>query len=296
MIFNIQRYSIHDGDGIRTIVFFKGCPLRCKWCSNPESQTYGPSLMYDLRKCKNFRDCIEISKSAITLDEGNLSIDRSKINNMEGLRDSCAARAMTVVGEDLSSHDLLAEIEKDIPFYQQSGGGVTLSGGEPLSQNGSISLLLDELKKNEIHISVETTLHVTWRQIERCLGKVNCFLVDLKHTDRFKFKEFTDGDLDLIMTNLVKLDKQGQNIIIRIPVIPGFNHTPEEMTGIIDLAASLQSVNEVHFIPYHTLGSEKYRMLGMDYPYSNHKGIADGEIKPYLELATLKGLNAKIGG
>ena len=296
MIFNIQRYSIHDGDGIRTIVFFKGCPLRCKWCSNPESQTYGPSLMYDQRKCKNFGDCIEIGKPAITIEEGSLSIDRSNISNIESLRDSCATRAITVVGEDLNSHDLLAEIAKDLPFYRQSGGGVTLSGGEPLSQNGSLSLFLNQLKKNKILISVETTLHVTWRQIERCLGKVDCFLVDLKHTDWFKFKEFTDGDLDLVMTNLEKLDKEGQNIVIRIPVVPGFNHTSDEMTGIIDLAASLQSVNEVHFIPYHTLGSEKYKMLGMDYPYSNHKGIADGEIEPYLERATLKGLNAKIGG
>lgn len=296
MIFNIQRYSIHDGDGVRTIIFFKGCPLRCKWCSNPEGQTYGPSLMYDQRKCKNFGDCIEIGNPAITIEKGNLSIDRSNISNMKELRDSCTTKALTVVGEEISSYDLLTEIEKDLPFYGQSGGGVTLSGGEPLSRNGSVSLFLDELKKYNIHISVETTLHVTWKQIERCLGKVDCFLVDLKHTDGFKFKEFTDGDLNLVMTNLEKLDKQGHKIIIRIPVIPGFNHTSEEMAGIIDMAASLQSVDEVHFIPYHTFGSEKYKMLGMDYPYSNYKGIVEGEVKPYLEMATLKGLNAKIGG
>lgn len=296
MIFNIQRYSIHDGEGIRTIVFFKGCPLRCKWCSNPESQTYGPSLMYDPRKCKNFGDCIETGTPAISIENGNLTIDRSSIDNIENLRDSCTTRAMTVVGEDLSSYDLLAEIEKDLPFYHQSDGGVTLSGGEPLSQNGSISDFIDELYKNKIHISVETTLHVTWKQIERCLGKVDCFLVDLKHTDRFKFKEYTNGDLDLVMTNLEKLDKLQQNIIIRIPVIPGFNHTSEEITGIINLAASLQSVDEVHFIPYHTLGSEKYKMLGMDYPYSAHKGIAEEDVLPYLEIAASKGLNAKIGG
>jgi len=296
MIFNIQRYSIHDGDGIRTIVFFKGCPLRCRWCSNPESQSFGPSLMYDQRNCKNFGDCIEIGSPAISIKEGNLSINRANINNTEAFRDICVSKALTVVGNDLSSYDLLEEIEKDLPFYQQSRGGVTLSGGEPLSQNGSISLFLDELKKNKIHVSVETTLHITWTQIERCLGKIDCFLVDLKHTDKSKFKEFTDGDLDLVLNNLEMLDKQGQNIIIRIPVIPGFNHSSEEMMGIIDMAASLQSVNEVHFIPYHTLGSEKYRMLGMDYPYNNHKGLSEEEIKPYLELAALKRLNAKVGG
>lgn len=296
MIFNIQRYSIHDGDGIRTIVFFKGCPLRCKWCSNPESQSYGLSLMYDQRNCKNFGDCVEIGRPAIKIKDGNLSINRSIFINKEALRDICAAKALTVVGNDLSSSDLLEEIEKDLPFYQQSGGGVTLSGGEPLSQNGSISLFLDELKKNKIHVSVETTLYVTWRQIERCLDKVDCFLVDLKHTDNSKFREFTDGELDLVLTNLKKLDKLDQNIIIRIPVIPGFNHTLREMKEIINMAASLRSVNEVNFIPYHTLGSEKYKMLGMDYPYRNYKSISDTELSPYLEFATLKGLNAKIGG
>ncbi len=296
MIFNIQRYSIHDGEGIRTIVFFKGCPLRCKWCSNPESQTYGPSLMYDQRICKNFGDCIQMGKPAISFENGGLSIDRANIKNKEDLRDICRSKAMTVIGEDLSALELLKEIEKDKPFYQESGGGVTLSGGEPLSQNGSVTYFLDELNKNKIHTSVETTLHVTWNQIERCLGKIDCFLVDLKHTEGSKFREYTEGDLELVITNLKKLDELKQNIIIRIPVIPGFNHTSKEMKGIINLAASLQSVQEIHFIPYHTLGTEKYKMLGMDNPYRSHKAVSDTELIPYMEFAKLKGFNAKIGG
>jgi pyruvate formate lyase activating enzyme len=128
------------------------------------------------------------------------------------------------------------------------------------------------------------------------LGKVDCFLVDLKHTEESKFREFTEGDLELVLTNLKRLDDLKENIIIRIPVIPGFNHTLKEMKEIINMAASLQSVDEVNFIPYHTLGSEKYKMLDMDYPYSNYKSISDAELSPYLEFATLKGLNAKIGG
>lgn len=296
MIFNIQRYSIHDGEGIRTIVFFKGCPLRCKWCSNPESQTYGLSLMYDHRICKNFGDCIQKGKPAIKFTNEGLSIDRANIKNKEEFRNICLSKALTVIGEDLSAVELLKEIEKDKLFYQQSGGGVTLSGGEPLSQNGSVTYFLDELKKNKIHTSVETTLHVTWNQIKRCLGRIDCFLVDLKHTEKSKFRDYTEGDLELVMTNLKKLNELREHIIIRIPVIPGFNHTLEEMKGIINLSASLQSVDEIHFIPYHTLGSEKYKMLGMDYPYSNHKAISDTELTPYLEFAKLKGLNAKIGG
>jgi pyruvate formate lyase activating enzyme len=237
-----------------------------------------------------------MGKPAISFENGDLSIDRANIKNKEDFRDICLSKAMTVIGEDLSAVELLKEIEKDKPFYQESGGGVTLSGGEPLSQNGSVTYFLDELNKNKIHTSVETTLHVTWNQIERSLGKVDCFLVDLKHTEGSKFREYTEGDLELVISNLKKLDELKQNIIIRIPVIPGFNHTLKEMKGIINLAASLQSVQEIHFIPYHTLGSEKYKMLGMDYPYSNYKGVSNTELTPYLEYAESKGLRAKIGG
>ena len=252
--------------------------------------------MYDQRICKNFGDCIQLGSPAISIENGDLSIHRSDIKNKEDFRDICLSKALTVIGDDLSAAELMKEIEKDKPFYQQSGGGVTLSGGEPLSQNGPVTLLLDELKKNKINTSVETTLHVTWKQIERCLGKVDSFLVDLKHTEESKFREFTDGDLDLVITNLKKLDELKENIIIRIPVIPDFNHTMKEMNRIIDLAASLQSVDEVHFIPYHSLGSEKYKMLGMEYQYNNHKTISEKELTPYLEYATNKGLKAKIGG
>lgn len=237
-----------------------------------------------------------MGEPAISLKNGGLSIDRTKIKNTEEFRDKCLTKALTVIGENLGAVELLKEIEKDKLFYQQSGGGVTLSGGEPLSQNGSVKFFLDELKKNNIHTSVETTLHVTWKQVERCLGKIDCFLVDLKHTNGSKFQEFTEGDLGLVMANLKKLDDLKEHIIIRVPVIPGFNHTLEEMKEIVKLVVSLQSVSEIHFIPYHTLGSEKYKMLGMDFQYSNYKAVSDSEITPYLEFANLKGLNAKIGG
>ena len=296
MIFNIQRYSIHDGEGIRTMVFYKGCPLRCQWCSNPESQSFGPSLMYDDRICKNFGDCIKHGKPAITLKKENISIDRSLLKQPEDLRDVCASKALTVTGNELSTAEIMDEIEKDLPFYHQSGGGVTLSGGEPLSQNDTISNLLNQIKRKKIHVSVETTLHVTWKQIERCLGSIDCFLVDLKHIDQQKFKQFTEGDLNLVLENLKKLDELNENIIIRIPVVPGFNHTEEEMFQIIDYVALLKSVKELHFIPFHNLGSEKYRLLGMDYPYQNYKTTSDSEIIPYLEYAKTKKLKTKIGG
>jgi pyruvate formate lyase activating enzyme len=296
MIFNIQRYSIHDGEGIRTIIFFKGCPLRCPWCSNPESQTYGPSLMYDQRLCKDFGDCLSKGEPAITTNNGTISIDRSIVKDAEMLREVCAANALTVVGKEMSIREIMDEIEKDIPFYHQSGGGVTLSGGEPLSQNGLLVPLMEKLNQQKVHLSVETSLHVTWKQIERCLKLVDCFMVDLKHVDKQKFNSITSGDADLVLDNLHKLNDLDQQIIIRIPVVPDFNHSEEEMIRIIDTVTVLKSVHEIHFIPYHTLGSEKYKMLGMDYSYKNHKNIQESEITPYLKYANSKGLKTKIGG
>jgi len=252
--------------------------------------------MYDQRVCRNFKDCIKTGNPAITPNNGNISINRSLIKNPEQLREVCVTKAMTVVGDNLTTTEIIDEIEKDLPFYKKSGGGVTLSGGEPLSQNGSISDLLTKVKEKQIHISVETSLHVTWKQIERCIGSVDCFMVDLKHIDKEKFRKYTDGALNLVLSNLKKLDDLNENIIIRIPVVPEFNHTKEEMYQIIDYIDSLKSVREVHFIPYHTWGAEKYIMLGMDNLYKDHRSISESEIIPYLEYAKTKGLITKIGG
>jgi len=296
MIFNIQRYSTHDGEGIRTIIFFKGCPLRCQWCSNPESQSSGPSLMYDRRICKNFGDCINTDPDAITPGSTGIHINRSAIPDPLKFRDRCLSRALTVSGENKSVEELLLEIDKDMPFYHQSNGGVTLSGGEPLSQGSGLIALLQELKKRNIDVSVETSLHVNWKKVERCLGLIGTYLVDLKHVNEEKFRFYTQGDLGLVLTNLRKLAENKENIIIRIPVIPGFNHTEHEMQNIIDFAANLTPVKEIHFIPYHTLGIEKYAMLGMDYVFESKKPVDPTELKGYTRYTQTKGLIIRIGG
>src|SRR5664279_2801110 len=162
MIFNIQRYSTHDGQGIRTMIFYKGCPLHCLWCSNPESQSYSYNLMYNRRLCKNFGECLKTGNNAVSLGEKGIEIDWKSINNAEIFRDICPSRAITVSGEEKSTEDILIEIEKDLPFYKRSGGGVTLSGGEPLSQGPELVQLLEELKKRDINVSIETSLHLSW--------------------------------------------------------------------------------------------------------------------------------------
>ena len=296
MIFNIQRFSTHDGDGIRTIIFYKGCPLRCRWCSNPESQSAGPSILYDRKICKRFGDCVKAGHHAVELNQNGIQINRSAIHDPEKFRNICLSRALTIVGEDKSVDELLQEIEKDIPFYHRSNGGVTLSGGEPLSQGPDLIILLKELKKRKIDVSVETSLHVNWMKIKKCLGLIGTYLVDLKHTDREKFRLYTQGNIELVLANLNKLVESHENIIIRIPVIPEFNHSDHEMKSIIDYVASLARVREIHFIPYHTLGIEKYTMLGIDYVFGPKKPLDHSELTGYMDYAQRKGFKTRIGG
>lgn len=296
MIFNIQRFSTHDGNGIRTIIFFKGCPLRCLWCCNPESQSFDHSLLYDASLCRSFGDCIKVDPGAITRKKNNgIQIDRAMLKNPLELKDICTAKALTLSGEVKSITQLMLEVEKDLPFYRE-GGGVTLSGGEPLSQDDDLLELLKALRNRAINVNVETSLHVGWERIQRCIGLVDTFLVDLKHTDGAKFKTFTKGDVDLVLQNLTKLAERDTDVVVRIPVIPGFNHTQTEMNRMVEFVTTLRGVAEIHFLPYHTFGVSKYGMLGMEYTFGHRGQVMESELASYVQVAQSKGLKTKIGG
>ncbi|HAQ17851.1 MAG TPA: glycyl-radical enzyme activating protein [Prolixibacteraceae bacterium] len=296
MIFNFQRFSTHDGPGIRTVIFYKGCPLHCDWCSNPESQAFGPSLMYDRKLCKSFGDCLKQESNYLSAGENGILIDWASVTKPEKLKDICASRALTVSGEEKSIGEILVEIEKDRSFFEQGDGGVTFSGGEPLSQGPELESLLEELYKLKIDVAIETSLYVSWENIERCLGRNINFLVDLKHTDSDKFERFTGGNAALVLSNIKKLAASRENIIIRVPVIPEFNHTFQEIKEIVDFTVSLKAVREIHFLPFHKLGSAKYEMLGMDYKYSGIRNLDVAEMAEYVVYAESVGLIAKIGG
>lgn len=305
MIFNIQRFSTHDGNGIRTMIFYKGCPLRCEWCCNPESQSFDFDILYDSRKCKSFGDCVATGVPGPVQTEEEKTqrfskrwrlLNPSALSNPAILRNVCLSRAIQVSGEEKSATELMLEIEKDLPFYEHSGGGVTLSGGEPLSQGPGLVELLVLLKDKNLDVAMETTLHVEWPAVKRCLGLIGTFLVDFKHTDPVKFTRFTGGNPGLVETNLKQLVEAKENIIARIPVIPGFNHTREEMERIIDYIHSLQRIREIHFLPYHTLGTEKYVLLGMDYVFENKKPVDEAGLTNYINYARNKGFTVKIGG
>lgn len=295
-IFNIQRFSTHDGVGIRTNIFFKGCPLNCPWCSNPESRSHNPNLLFDNRLCKKFGDCVKASSGAIYFEKDQLKINPKSKVDFEELRDVCATKALTVAGEKKSIESIFEHIEKDRSFYSNSKGGVTLTGGEPFAQNLELLDLVKELKAKEINVAVETSLHVPWHKIEPHVPLIDFWLADIKHVHPDKFKKFTGGNIALIMENFRKLDALGANIIARVPVIPGFNHTISEMRDIIDFASSLPTVKEIHFMPYHSLGESKYRLMGTNYQFIGSKKMGSEELSEITDYATLKNLKYRIGG
>jgi pyruvate formate lyase activating enzyme len=293
-VFNIQRYSLHDGAGIRTNIFFKGCPLQCAWCNNPESIDPFPSIMFDERICHAFGECVRAGNGLIALKDQKLIIDRENITDFSSLRNVCPSKALIVAGQEMSVSSIISEIEKDIPFYQMSGGGVTLTGGEPFAQDPDIKDLIIEMKARGIHVTVETSLHVTWETIEKYLDLIDVFLTDLKHLNEEKFTNYTGGNAALVLDNFSKLDEKGKTYIVRVPVIPQFNFSEPELFAIIDFAAGLRNVHEINFIPFHSLAREKYAMLRKEYTFENQRNIEKIELKPYVEYAEKKGLSAKI--
>jgi len=293
-VFNIQRYSLHDGNGVRTNIFFQGCPLHCQWCNNPESIDPFPSIMFDERACHSFGDCIAAGEGHITVRQGKLHIDRDNIVRYEKLRDICPSKALVITGKTMSTGEIMAEIEKDIPFYEMSGGGVTITGGEPFAQDPELKELLGQIRDRGIHVSAETSLNIPWEVLENYTELVDVFLADLKHTDPVKLSAFTGGDAALVIGNLRKLDARGCCIVVRVPVIPDFNFSAAEMKEIIDFVSGLENAGEINFIPFHSLAREKYIMLGRQYIYENYSNTDKKDLVPFVKYAEQKGLKAKI--
>ncbi|NOI67070.1 glycyl-radical enzyme activating protein [Vibrio sp. 99-8-1] len=267
MHFNIQRFSTHDGDGIRSILFLKGCSLACPWCQNPESRSEKYSLLFDERSCLNDCSLCCNQGSAIERSNGKVTINRQMLNQEQliALQDLCPTQALTVVGQQSKAEELFDTLMKDKPFYDQSGGGVTFSGGEPLMQASLVSVLAEKLKQHGVSTAIETCLHVPWKNIQQTAPHIDSWLADLKHTDDEKFFSWAKGSAKRIKSNLKQLDSIAKRIVIRVPVVAEFNDTDDELKEIINFAASLESCNELHLLPYHTLGINKYRLLDMPY-------------------------------
>lgn len=253
-IFDIQKYSIHDGPGIRTIIFLKGCALRCRWCCNPESQEFDIQTM---------------------MFEGKEKI----------------------MGQDVTVAELMPIINQDRFYYNRSGGGVTLSGGESLLQPNFAPYLLRACHDFGINTAIETTGFAKWEVIQKYLPHLDHVLMDIKHMNSAKHKEFTTQSNELIHENALKIAKSGiVNLVIRVPVIPGFNDTPEEIMDIAEFAASLPGVEKLHLLPYHRLGQGKYEGLGRPYAMEGTELIPNERMNMLLDVAKRTGLKCQIGG
>ena len=252
-IFDIQRYSIHDGGGIRTIVFLKGCPLRCKWCSNPEGQHY--------------------------------NVEKMTLGGKE-----------KIVGQDVTVGEIIDIVERDRIYYRRSGGGLTLSGGESLTQPDFAVALLKTAKERGINTAMESTGFADFSVISRYLPYLDLYLMDIKHMNSAKHKEFTSQPNELILENAKKITDAGARLIVRTPVIPTFNATKEEIGEIAKFASSLKGVTQMHILPYHRIGTDKYKGLNRDYSLTGIEPPSKELMNELLEVVNSYGLKGQIGG
>lgn len=299
MIFNIQRYSTHDGPGIRTVVFLKGCSLGCRWCQNPESRARSEDLLYDSRLClAGCELCQQAAPAVITRTLDGLIIHRQNVNDshIAALRDCCPTTALTVCGEEKSVEEIMATVLRDKPFYDRSGGGITLSGGEPFMNPTLAQALFEASHQAGIHTAVETCLHVPWKYIEPALPFVDLFLADLKHVDEAVFLQWTDGSARWVLDNLQRLAQAGKKMIIRVPLIQGFNASEADIAAITDFAADRLQVSEIHYLPYHTLGMNKYQLLSQPYTAPDKPLDAPELLAFAQDYAQSKGLTAILRG
>jgi pyruvate formate lyase activating enzyme len=281
LIFNTQSYSIHDGPGIRTTIFLKGCPLRCHWCSNPESQSPQSEIMLFDRKCIKCGKCIETCpKKAITVVNDTRTVNWAICNQCLQCAEVCPAEAIERVGNYMSQEELVAQIEKDRPYFENSGGGVTFSGGEPLMQWEFLLGVLKKCKEKNIHTALETCGHVAGDIFQEVLRYVDLVLYDLKHLDPVRHKEGTGVTNRLILENLEKISQGNIRFWLRVPLIPGFNDSPEYIKTLGEFASETRA-EKISLMPFHCWGEGKYERLGKIYRY---KGVPDGTVEEAEKL------------
>ena len=263
-VFNIQRFCVNDGPGIRTTVFLKGCPLSCAWCHNPESNSARPELFYDADKCVSCGRCVSLCpQKAHLMENGRHQLRReSCVRCMACAETHCPALA--AAGETRRAEDVMAEVLRDRPFYQASGGGMTLSGGEPFFQEAFVLDLLRLAREAQVHTCVETCGFAPLSLLEQAARWVDLFLYDIKLTDPALHRQWTGVSNDRILENLRALDKMGAKTVLRCPVIPGVNDTLAHFQGVAKIANSLTHLQEIHLEPYHPLGVSKARRLGRE--------------------------------
>ena len=295
IVFDIQRFSIHDGPGIRTIIFLKGCPLRCKWCSNPESQKTKPELMYRSDQCIRCGSCFKVCKvGAIDLDKEYI-VDRNKCTSCGECVLVCPSSALLMKGKTMTVEEVIKEARKDSIQYYRSDGGITLSGGEALVQYEFAREIFKACKAQGWHTAIETEGYANEEVIKDVIPYVDLVMLDIKSVDPKKHMEFTGVDNEIILKN-ARIIQEIANTVIRIPVIPEFNASKEEITDIIKFVKTLPNIKKVHLLPYHRYGENKYKLLNKEYELKNMKELSDDFKNELKKIVESYGLECQIGG
>ncbi len=283
MIFNIQKCSIHDGDGLRTLVFFKGCPLRCPWCANPESQSYEQEIMESSLRCIGCGICRQVCPKGAIRDDG--TIDRQLCTKCMKCIDVCYAESKKIAGKDYTVEALYHEIQKDRSFYRRYGGGVTFSGGEPLTHGAYLKDIAKLCKSHGIHVMVESCGCADYENFKGALPYIDAMFMDIKHIDPERHKEITGADNRLILENIRRIAEFGIPITIRTPVVPGYTDQEENIRGIADFAASVSGIREYELLAYHDFGKAKYKALGRPYDLEDVKPPAEEQMNALARSA-----------
>ena len=291
-VFEIKRFAVHDGPGIRTTVFFKGCPLSCVWCHNPEGIAAKAEIAFLERKCEGCGDCFDACPRRLHSigENGGHNVDRASCVLCGDCVNACMPRALKLYGKEYTPRVLLSVVASDMDFFKRSGGGVTCSGGEPLSQPAFVAEFLGLCKEAGIHTAVDTSGYAPWSCFESILKVTDIFLFDIKHMDPAKHKELTGADNRLILDNLRELSKTGVPIEIRIPVLPLINDGDENIALTAELLKSLPSLTLIRPLPYHALSGSKYAAIGRE---CHMPGASGGELAAAVkvsELLRLEGL------
>jgi glycyl-radical enzyme activating protein len=266
-IFDIQRAGLYDGPGIRTVVFFKGCPLRCVWCHNPESQQSQPQIAFRPDHCVVCGTCVEVCEhQAHTILNGQHHYDREHCKRCGECVQQCIFEALQITGREMSVEEVFAEVESDRIYYEQSGGGLTLTGGEPMLQLNFTLALLSKARQSGIHTCIETCGFASPEAYRQVFPLVDLVLFDYKATGSQEHQRLTGVPQDLILKNLALILESGSHLWLRCPIVPGVNDTQEHFQGIAELERQFPQIEVIEILPYHNLGNDKYARYGMTNP------------------------------
>ena len=295
-VFNIQRYSLHDGPGIRTILFFKGCGLRCRWCCNPESQESVPQVLFTGSLCIGCRSCEKVCPVHAITFEGNGRILRDRCINCGACARACVSGALALKGRKITVREALGELGKDEIYYSYSGGGVTLSGGEALLQPDFAREVLKACRGRGWNTAIETALFVDRGAVEAVLPYTDVFLCDFKLFDRTMHRQYTGQYNDKILENLSWLSENGAKVILRIPLIPSVNDSEDNLLRTAEFAKKFTGIEEIDLLPYHRLGVGKYEQLDRAYPLPDVRQPKKDKVEALAALIRNAGFTVKVGG